>query len=282
MKLCEIVDQKEETLYEGIFGPFYEFISKLKNFSTKTTLTKQHSLRIWMISYDTIGAISGVEGEPSKYKKFPKSAWQEAVKFANLEDCTDVRYTKAPHERSSDIGDIRKGVDCVYAIPPANADHAFEVKDPELTVKDMIAKVKAIQPKLGEWKISAVVPGTLFTEQDKKIAITVELKRKFSHSDVKAAVPDEKIGGMHEILIQGEYYNSPAPAKSRRKPKKKGELDYWLNQGNVINFGASAPEFDNGDIESFLEALIKATKPDAEKKVIQTLYKSRYHKHGRN
>ena len=274
---------KLQALFEAYFsGSQYKSISSMKNFSTKKSLTQQHGLRIWMIDFHTIGAISGVDGQASSYKKFSDSQWKEAIEFADLKNCTDIRITKAADNRSSKIGDIRKGTDCIYAIPPANPEHGFEVKEPELTVKEMIAKVKAIQSKIGDWKISAVVPGSHFTEQNKKIAITVELKRKFSVAEVQSAVPNEKYANPHEILIQGEYYNSPAPAKSRFKPKKTGHLDYWLNQGNVINFGAKAPTFNNGDIESFLEALIDATKPNIEKKVIQELYKSGYHKHGRN
>lgn len=274
MKLKELF---EAFSYNSKLDP----VVKLKNFSNKKTETQNHTLRIWMIDFNTFGAVSGIEGQEKSYKKF--SNWSDAAKFADLENCTDVRIIKASRSASTPIGNIRKGSDCVYAIPPANPDHSFEVKNPELTVKEMTSQVKEIASKLGNWKISVIDPGSQFTSQDKKIAITVELKRKFNYDEVKDLDVDEKYPRSHEILIQGEYYNSPSPSKSKFKAKTKGQLDYWLNQGNVVNFGAGkfAPKFQNGDFESFLAALIKATKPELEKKVIQELYKSGYHRHGR-
>ena len=52
---------------------------------------------------------------------------------------------------------------------------------------------------------------------------------------------------------------------------KQGSLGYWLDQGNFISFGTKPLTFDNGDIDSFLEALIKSTNSSNEKKILKDL-----------
>jgi hypothetical protein len=85
---------------------------------------------------------------------------------------------------------------------------------------------------------------------------------------------------IHTFLLQGTYFNVP-PLKEQFKPKKVSSLSYWLSQGNTVSIGASAPSFKNGDLKSFIDAVLDATKPDALHGIVSAVYKNGMEHHGR-